>query len=206
MSYSIIRSISVVKGKVYLNSAANNICPHWYIKEEIPSLTRILQEQGRDALDKEILHQYWGGMFKGGSNDYVRACSLGRIKYPDIKWNNTGDELGLTSYGCIKYTHQEVSELLLECLKEWKARDKTKKYVIALGSCWLTKIMRTRYRFCFQLNRAKLYDELEARIAAGELSDHLPIIMEVTDGTLTPRATENRNQHAGRARDCARPA
>jgi len=189
MSYSIIRSISVVKGKVYVNAASNNVCPHYYTREEIPSLTIILQEQGRDALDKEILYEYWGGMFQGGYNDYYWANRLFHIRHPEIQYANTGDKIGPAPYGngYIKYTREHVKELALECLKEWKARDKTKKYAVQLNDgWWLMRHVRYNNIICRDRRYAKLYDLLGAQIAAHRVSaGKAPIIVEIDNAEGT---------------------
>ena len=54
MSYSIIKGIKIENGKVRIKGAPNNVCPRTYEWEDCPSLTKILIEQGKDALDMEL--------------------------------------------------------------------------------------------------------------------------------------------------------
>ncbi|HPX74026.1 MAG TPA: hypothetical protein PKW51_08945 [Methanoregulaceae archaeon] len=76
MSHEIIKSIKIRNGKVIMHSASNNVSPHHFSVWECPSLTKILQEQGQEALDVEILKEYENGMFQQGNNKYTRALMV----------------------------------------------------------------------------------------------------------------------------------
>ena len=77
MSYEIVKSIKVKDGKVFARMSSNNIIPHYYNEGELPRLTEILQKEGRDALDIEILSVYEKGCFQaGGQNKYTRALYI----------------------------------------------------------------------------------------------------------------------------------
>lgn len=76
MSYAIIKSIKVIDGKVFINSTSNNVYPHTFMEWECSSLTKILKEQGREALDVEILGEYENGNFQRGDNRYTRALQV----------------------------------------------------------------------------------------------------------------------------------
>jgi len=70
MSYHIIKSIKVdeKEGKVYITGADNNVRPRTPHRWECTSLSQILVEQGREAVDLEILEAYESGDFQGGNN------------------------------------------------------------------------------------------------------------------------------------------
>ena len=56
MSYEKVRSIKIdeVAGEVFVTGASNNVRPLTYEKWECPSLSKILKEQGRKAVEVEI--------------------------------------------------------------------------------------------------------------------------------------------------------
>ena len=80
MSYEIVRSIKVRNNKVFIIGSSNNIVPKDYSEWECPSLSKILQNEGNDALEVEIFKAYECGNFQGRSiKKYVNA--LERLHY-----------------------------------------------------------------------------------------------------------------------------
>lgn len=73
MSYDIIKSISIKKGRVFINAASSNVYPKHYYNSQCPSLTRILAEQGRGELDKTLFNEFRVGNFHGKSTLYAKA-------------------------------------------------------------------------------------------------------------------------------------
>jgi hypothetical protein len=63
------------------------VTPKHYDEWECSSLSRILQEQGQDALDLTIMKEYESGMFQRGSNKYVRALEVLRRMPEYVKFN-----------------------------------------------------------------------------------------------------------------------
>ncbi len=93
MSHEILKSIYVKDRKVYVRSSSNNVSPRHYDCWECGSLTRILQEQGQEALDFEILQEYENGNFHaypGTANKYTRALeALTRLpEYRNFTWRS----------------------------------------------------------------------------------------------------------------------
>ena len=78
MSYEKIKSIKIdeKEGKVFINCASNNVRPITYYREEYPHFSRILQENGREAVEIEILKTYEGGSFQQGKNKYTKALKV----------------------------------------------------------------------------------------------------------------------------------
>ncbi len=68
MSYDIIKSIKIKDGKVHINGAPSNVYPRYFEEFECPSLTKVLKEEGRQALEVVILGEYENGNFQRGSN------------------------------------------------------------------------------------------------------------------------------------------
>ena len=96
MSYEKIKGIRIEEGKVMINGASNNVIPlnyHWW---ECTTLSKILNEQGQEALDIEILNAYESGEFQGGSNKYTRALSVLsytlKDEYKQFDWYNSQGE------------------------------------------------------------------------------------------------------------------
>lgn len=119
MSYEIIKGISIKNNEVYLNSASNNVYPRYFKKWHCTSLTEILQKQGRDALDLELLKQYEEGMFQPGvPNKYSLAIDNLRRKpeYEKFNWRNrTYKEVD--PVGDARRT-EEFNKLLMQCISE----------------------------------------------------------------------------------------
>lgn len=102
MSYEIIKHIKVDEknGKVLLNSTCNNVRPRTYYYQECTSLSKILTEQGREALDIEILKAYESGNFQKGNNRYTSALKRLRNhpKYKLFDWRNNRQYKGKRNY------------------------------------------------------------------------------------------------------------
>lgn len=167
MSYDIIRSISVKKDGVYITSASSNIYPRTYYREWCPRLSDLLLEQGREALDKAILRNYWGGAFHGGSNDYRRGVALfmAEKKEGEYEWNNTGEKLGPDGLGrSIEYTMSDLDNVLYGYYLRWKNRKKI-PHIIQIGTYYYAAKYTPRGRHYGLLrSSAKVYDSAEAAI------------------------------------------
>lgn len=61
MSYELIRGITVEQDKVYLTSADSNVSPRMFAKWECEPFSKILAEEGRDALLAKIGEEVWNG-------------------------------------------------------------------------------------------------------------------------------------------------
>jgi len=102
MSYEIIKSIKIKDDKVYLNSTCSNtfsINPYTgreyreFREIECSTLTDILKNKGREALDLEILKEYENGNMQRGTNKYTRALKVlhNMPEYADFSWRNRGE-------------------------------------------------------------------------------------------------------------------
>lgn len=95
MSYDIVKSIKVKDGKVFLRAASSNVWPRDYGEYEAGMLSRILQEQGQEALDVEIFGYYETGCLQAGTpNKYTRALSILHHlpEYENFNWRIDGPE------------------------------------------------------------------------------------------------------------------
>lgn len=125
MSYEIIKNIRVRDGKVFIVGSSNNIVPKDYSEWECHSLSKILQNGGKDALEVEILKAYECGNFQGRSvRKYVNA--LERLYYDkrfcdEYKKYNWRNDYSYDSkeYNEVKENRNSVefNEFLLKVLK-----------------------------------------------------------------------------------------
>lgn len=76
MSYEIVKGIKIEDNKVFINSASNNVWPRDYEYRECGFFSKILTEQGQEALDIELLREYESGNLQGGTNKYTRALKV----------------------------------------------------------------------------------------------------------------------------------
>ena len=73
MSYEIVKGIRTKDGEVFIKSDSNNVFPKTFEWWKAPTLSKILQEGGREALDKEMLLQYYKGNFQKTDNNYEKS-------------------------------------------------------------------------------------------------------------------------------------
>jgi len=133
MSYAIVKGLKIdtEKNEVWIKSAANNVSPRRYNWWHSESLSRILNTEGKEALDKEILKQYWNGNFQRSGNLYDKSVMYYKSRIP-YTWDNTGDktEVGLEKFGhVVKYSYDELKAELYRKYLEYKNRPKGTFYL-----------------------------------------------------------------------------
>lgn len=130
MSYEIVKALKVDEkaGEVWLKSDSNNVTPKSFEWWQCSSLSKILQEQGKKEVEKEILFMYWQGTLQETNNLYEKSVKYSRYCLP-YTWANTGPEHRKGSVWCgdyIQYSNNEVKEALYQKYLEYKKRDKSK--------------------------------------------------------------------------------
>jgi hypothetical protein len=98
ISYEKVRSIKIdeKENKVYVTSACNNVRPLSYEKWWCNSLSRILEEKGKRAVETEILKEYDSGNFQSSNqNKYEKAKRIMMIvfkeEYNKFDWRVWGE-------------------------------------------------------------------------------------------------------------------
>lgn len=90
MSYHIVKSIVVdeIEKKVYITGSDNNVYPRTPHKWECTSLSRMLVEDGKEAVEIEIMQEYENGNFQGNCNKWTRALKALRLlpEYEAFNW------------------------------------------------------------------------------------------------------------------------
>ena len=121
MSYEKVKTIKIKDNKVFINSACNNVLPLSYSEEEYPYFTKILQENGLNAVEIALLKSYEEGTLKQGTNKYTKALKvlfyIFKEEYKKFNWNNN------YKYDSEEYKEvdklrgsQEFKDLLIKCL------------------------------------------------------------------------------------------
>jgi hypothetical protein len=163
MSYALVRGIKI-DNKVFLKASSNNVCPRTYEWFESESLSKILRDQGKIQVEKEILQQYWNGNFQPGiENLYSKTVSFYKNKLP-YTWDNTddSDRVGKDKYGKpIKYSYDELQETLYQKFLAYKNRDMSKKYVLRYENGYYIR-KRAGYQIYFATDQnAKQFNSYE---------------------------------------------
>jgi len=101
MSHEKVKSIKIdeKEGKVYFNTASNNVIPITYsIFSESTFYNNLLKEKGRKAVEIEILKEYESGNLQGGINKYTKALKVLRYifggEYKKFNWRNHNAKYG----------------------------------------------------------------------------------------------------------------
>jgi hypothetical protein len=92
MSYEIVKKIRIEDNKVFITSESNNVYPKYFKEWECTTLSTILQEEGEEQLNFELLKDYENGnMQEGNPNKWSRA--INRLKeteeYSKFNWRKS---------------------------------------------------------------------------------------------------------------------
>ena len=194
MSYEKVRSlqIDVVNKKVFITSACNNVRPLTYDKWESPSLSKILVEQGKEAVDVEILKSFEEGNFQGGTNKFTKALKVLRYVYADeyakFNWRTNNAPYGSKEHKDHRDSResQEFKDLLRKAL-DYKTPKPT--YVITknhYGELVYGKVCPTCIRWTRFTNKAtkfSFYKEAENSIYTS-LKDVVSVRQLDSEGNL----------------------
>lgn len=160
MSYDIIKNIKIKDNKVFFKCASNNVFPKYFEKCESYSLSKILQEQGKEALDIEILKEYEKGNFQKGSNKYVRALQVLRHmqEYKNFDWRQSSynDDCPIQKN---RKDESLFNALLKKALYTMLPKD---KYIVTKqhydGSIiYLWKVTKKSAKWCYNKEKAKIF-------------------------------------------------
>lgn len=173
MSYEIIKSIKVKEGKVFVSCASSNCWPRNFDEFESKSLTRILQEEGREALDVAILEQYENGNFQKGSNRYIRALKVLRHmpEYFNFDWRRSsfGDDDPIEK----NRKSPAYKELLRKAMKTQLPKDKFVVVYMHYQKPYYVKFRRNRILFRVETEKATIFRyEQEAKNAMDWIPDN----------------------------------
>lgn len=166
MRYEIIRGLRIdtKNNQVMINSACNNLYPRRFGWEEAKSLSIMLKEHGKKAVEKIFLEHYWGGNFQQGSNIYNKTVQYYSSRLP-YSWSTTGevDQLGKEEFGeKIVHTYEQVAEALWECLQKFRHRDMSKRWAIKHPTNGLFVERKTRNKLYFNdFEFAKIFKSYE---------------------------------------------
>ena len=86
MSYDKVKSIKIdeKQGKVFFNTASNNVRPLTYsVFSESKIYNDLLKEEGKEAVEIEILKEYESGNLQDGKNKYTKALKILRYIFQE---------------------------------------------------------------------------------------------------------------------------
>ena len=164
MSYEKVKAIKIKENKVFINCASNNVRPLHYTLEEYPSLTKILQEQGLNAVEIELLKNYEEGNLQDGKNKFTRALKvlkfLFKEEYKNFDWRENPFKYGSEEdkQHRLLRESEEFKALLLKALNTKLPKEKyvlTKEYE---GKKAYLKSCRNSASWTYDRERAKVFD------------------------------------------------
>jgi len=163
MSYDIIKRIRIKDNKVLIICAPNNVYPKTYREEESFSLSKIFQEEGKVALDIELLKSFEEGNFQtSGKTKYTNALlRLRHMKeYKAFDWRRSGKDYEISKKN--RENKAKFNKILLEALN---SKFPTDEFIISKdynGSIvYLCKITKTSAKFSREKEEAKIYNYKE---------------------------------------------
>ncbi len=159
MSYDIVKSIKITEDKVLINCVSNNVYPHYFEEWESQSLSKILKEQGKDAVELEIFKHYEQGNFQRGSNKYVRALTVLKHlpEYTKFNWRlgGFGPENDIIQKN---RESKDFDDLLVKTLKTYLPKEKYIVYKLYCGKiCYLYKITKKFAKWTYERDKAKVF-------------------------------------------------
>ena len=124
MSYEIVKTIKIdkVNKKVFIKSAANNVHPLYFRLWEATLFSRLFEEKGLVALEKEILLEYFKGNIQKSNNNYEKSLIL--LDYQIYNWDTVGDKNSVRQTP--KYSYDELKEVLYQNYIAYCKREKGK--------------------------------------------------------------------------------
>lgn len=155
MSYEILKKIEIKDNKVFITSHANNVWPRTNTTWECTSLMKILKEQGREALDIEILQEFDKGNFQGHISKYKRALAILRHmpEYKKYDWRGDWEEYKKNEQDVAGYHYLLKKALHSKLPKEkWiisKDYYGTKQYLFKITNRWA--------KWCQERMKAKVF-------------------------------------------------
>ena len=155
MSYLIVKGLKIDKKqkKVFVKCASSNVYPKTFEWSEFVSLSEIYQNEGLEAIEKEILYLYWSGEFQKTNNIYDNV-----VKY----WKNLLPYTWQSVWGK-KHTRQQVKDGLYDGYQLYKKRKKG-KFVLVLQGTFDQYVMRKTPRYTYythDVKRAKIFNSYE---------------------------------------------
>lgn len=149
MSYEIVKSIGIHEGKCFITSSSNNVYPHTFSKWECTPLTKIFQEQGKEAWEKAVLLDYWEGNMQGTRNNFDNANQDFRRKFPQYNWDYPNKD--------------EVVQKLYEHYLKFKNREKFECVIKSTEreDYFVYKVSKRSLSLIQSIDRARHYKSIE---------------------------------------------
>lgn len=175
MSYEIVKAIKIdyKTNTVKIKSSSNNCYPKTFTWWDSNSLSKILAEDGKIAVIKEILIQYFNGNFQKTNNNFEKSLVL--LDYNKYNWDTVGyiDDKR-------PFTYEELANVLYENLMAYNTRYKGKFIIENNNGNLVRKLPRgnsTRYLITSFADNAKVFtSHEEAKFFANKFLQNSKII------------------------------
>jgi len=165
MSYEKVKSIKIdtKQNKVFITCASNNVRPLTYDKSEFGSLSKLLKEEGKQAVELRILKLYEEGSFQQGQNKYTDALKVLRYVLADehkhFDWRQHNAKYGTKEYKeeALRRESPEFEQLLIKALNYKMPK---KRFVIAkknFNDDVYGKASASRIRWLYDTDKATKY-------------------------------------------------
>ena len=143
MSYYKIKSINIdIKSKkVFITSASSNTTPIIYDKWHAKSFDKYFDDGGIEAIQREILFEFFNRNFQGESTNYGKCIKSFFDKYKGNGDREYQDYLNCTN-GDVEFRKSFLNRLYEHYL-EYECKRKNKAlFVIKIGSSYISKVGR----------------------------------------------------------------
>ena len=158
MSYEIVKGIKFKDNQVWIKSDSNNVSPRHYTWWHCTSLTKILQEKGREAVDKEILYEYFNGNFAQSNNNYHKSLVL--LDRDEYNYNTVG--IDIITKEQKKHTENDVKNLLYHNYIKFKNREFADHVIHSTKhDAYIYKFSRNKWYMIRDINAAKVFRSKE---------------------------------------------
>lgn len=148
MSYTIVKSIKIKEGRVYLRGYSNNVFPHITEEWEVKELSQLLREKGTEAVNLELLKELEKGNITLPRNHKLsKALRILKYKFTEeyypFNWQNNWEASIINR----KERKEEFNKLLLKALRTPIPKE---RYVIAtnyIGKKYYGRMLSNRLRW-----------------------------------------------------------
>lgn len=178
MSYEIVKRIRIENNEVFLSCDSNNVFPKDFTERKNNYFTKLLQEEGMEALNLSLLKEYENGnLQEGNQNKWSKAVERLRHteEYKKYNWRYSK-----YSKDCpIQQARQtkEFEQFLLSGLNITPSKDKfivlNTKYPEAV---YVRKVTKLFVKYTNVFSEAKVFKYYEEAKALTDRHDHLKVI------------------------------
>jgi len=142
MSYDIINGIKITNDQVIISAASSNVYPKYFTRGNVPTLTKILIEQGKAAVEKVLVREFVNGNFQKGTSVYRKIADSIRVSNPSLDlWSLSEDKL---------------DKVIAQGITAFKA-EKIGNYKVMFNGYPVTKFTKNGCRYSYNIDGGKVF-------------------------------------------------